>query len=278
MKYRKLPVTIEAHQWHKNGDHPEDGPANEEGKVVRFYRHPEFKGSLLCHECNNNLHFHGFIDTKEGGHRVCPGDWIITGVKGERYPCKPDIFALTYTESTEIDSAREYQSKVLRTENTDFKVIRDRALAPAVARELKFHLQQAIEVASRIDMLKKHIFYGKPLMESHVYLVSPEEHAQYQRAVIQSDINLGSLHGILGILSEAGELGYLLKRLLYECGTGIECPELCKELGDVTWFVAQCGAHNGLPLALIFTQNIEKLRRRYPEKFTEEQARNHDSH
>jgi hypothetical protein len=27
---------------------------------------------------------------------VCPGDWIITGVKGERYPVKPDIFAATY--------------------------------------------------------------------------------------------------------------------------------------------------------------------------------------
>lgn len=36
------------------------------------------------------------IDTLEQGHRVCPGDWIITGVKGDRYPCKPDIFAATY--------------------------------------------------------------------------------------------------------------------------------------------------------------------------------------
>lgn len=30
------------------------------------------------------------------GHEVTPGDWIITGVKGERYPCKPDIFTMTY--------------------------------------------------------------------------------------------------------------------------------------------------------------------------------------
>ena len=36
------------------------------------------------------------IDTLEGFHDVTPGDWIITGVKGERYPCKPDIFAVTY--------------------------------------------------------------------------------------------------------------------------------------------------------------------------------------
>lgn len=36
------------------------------------------------------------IETLEGHHEVTPGDWIITGVKGEHYPCKPDIFAATY--------------------------------------------------------------------------------------------------------------------------------------------------------------------------------------
>ncbi len=36
------------------------------------------------------------IQTLEGPHIVTPGDWIITGVKGEKYPCKPDIFDATY--------------------------------------------------------------------------------------------------------------------------------------------------------------------------------------
>ena len=36
------------------------------------------------------------IKTLEGVMRADPGDWIITGVKGERYPCKPDIFEATY--------------------------------------------------------------------------------------------------------------------------------------------------------------------------------------
>lgn len=36
------------------------------------------------------------IKTLEGPHIISDGDWIITGVKGERYPCKPDIFAATY--------------------------------------------------------------------------------------------------------------------------------------------------------------------------------------
>lgn len=41
------------------------------------------------------------IDTLEGTMTANPGDWVITGVKGERYPCKPDIFAATYELVTE---------------------------------------------------------------------------------------------------------------------------------------------------------------------------------
>lgn len=69
MKFRKKPVVIEATQWFKDGDHP----------AVYL--------DLGCIPT---------IDTLEGRHVVTPGDWIITGVKGEHYPCKPDIFAMTY--------------------------------------------------------------------------------------------------------------------------------------------------------------------------------------
>lgn len=37
-----------------------------------------------------------FIETLEGRMEVLPGDWVICGVRGEYYPCKPDIFAATY--------------------------------------------------------------------------------------------------------------------------------------------------------------------------------------
>lgn len=117
MKFVKKPVVIEATQWFRNGDHPADGTerfppkdspevsqgytaefAGEllEGKVVRYYRHPRIPGTDFCAYCRSMFHDHGWIDTLEGGHIVCPGDWIITGVKGETYPCKPDIFAMTY--------------------------------------------------------------------------------------------------------------------------------------------------------------------------------------
>lgn len=101
-RYRKRPVEIDAHQWHHNGDHPDDGPADREGKVVRYFRlpEPEYDGQTVHDLCGRIWHDHGWIDTLEGGHTVCPGDWIVTGVHGDRYPVKPDIFAATYEAAT----------------------------------------------------------------------------------------------------------------------------------------------------------------------------------
>lgn len=119
MKYRKKPVVIEASQWFKNGDHPLDYSKDHEGfkdgvegiyiwtaahrkahgwegDIVRYFRHPSIPGDQVCSKCGKTMHAHGWIDTLEDGHNVCPGDWIITGVQGEHYPCKPDIFAATY--------------------------------------------------------------------------------------------------------------------------------------------------------------------------------------
>lgn len=115
--YRKKPIVIEANQWHKNGDHPldysktheglengelrdfppEERKANNwEGDIVRYFRDPHTPGDLACKHCGRIMHVHGWIETLEGGHIVCPSDWIITGVKGEFYPCKDDIFYQTY--------------------------------------------------------------------------------------------------------------------------------------------------------------------------------------
>ena len=129
-KYRKTTL-IDATQWFKNGDHPDDHVGEPtvdivklcnmkpellergdritdvdippeayypriEGKVVRFYRHPDFLGETSCAACGHILHEHGWIETLEGGHTVCPGDWIATGIKGEYWPIKPDIFEATY--------------------------------------------------------------------------------------------------------------------------------------------------------------------------------------
>jgi len=113
-RYRKKPVVIEATRWWRNGDHPDDRVVQQgvrmEGAVVRYYRHPDVPGTAVHGDlpdtrrpqCKATMHDHGWIDTIEGGHTVCPGDWIITGVQGERYPCEPSIFEATY-EAVEVD-------------------------------------------------------------------------------------------------------------------------------------------------------------------------------
>ena len=73
MKFRKKPVVIEAIQW--NGDIE---------PMLDFYKGMECRDGEL------------YIRTLEGEMHVSLGDFIIKGVQGEFYPCKPDIFERTY--------------------------------------------------------------------------------------------------------------------------------------------------------------------------------------
>lgn len=83
-KFRKKPVVIEAHQWNPN-EAPTLWPDWLDAASVR--------GDVqLAGAHTDNIR----INTLEGQMICCPGDWIIRGVKGELYPCKPDIFAATY--------------------------------------------------------------------------------------------------------------------------------------------------------------------------------------
>lgn len=116
MKYRTKLAIVEATQWWENGDHPEDdvfrpfedtgGVPSEprEGAVVRYFRRPDVPADKVCQRCGNHMQIHGWIDTAQGGHVVCPGDFIIS-IQNERYPCKPDVFNTRYEpipESEEI--------------------------------------------------------------------------------------------------------------------------------------------------------------------------------
>ena len=89
-KYRKKPVVIEAEQfteqhlwdyWLKKQPLPEGC---------------NFRQGSFHTERREIFKYRVTISTLEGPLEVQIGDWIITGVKGERYPCKPDIFAATY--------------------------------------------------------------------------------------------------------------------------------------------------------------------------------------
>jgi hypothetical protein len=85
-RYRKRPVVIDAWRWNP-------GDLEAAGEVVGTlladgvdFRHPTGMGATTTLA----------LPTLEGEMVAQPGDWIIRGVQGEYYPCKPDIFQATY--------------------------------------------------------------------------------------------------------------------------------------------------------------------------------------
>lgn len=102
-KFRKKPVTIEAVQF--NGVDPDGNAAFALGTPDAADPMPDWLTKALKRdqdEAGAAWLEPGysppalFIYTLEGPHLARPGDWIIQGIKGELYPCKPDIFAATY--------------------------------------------------------------------------------------------------------------------------------------------------------------------------------------
>lgn len=75
-KYRKRPIEVEAEQFFSE-------------------QQPWPNGVIQC-ESDPDKAEDFVIDTLEGPLRVSEGDWIVTGIKSERYPIKPDIFDATY--------------------------------------------------------------------------------------------------------------------------------------------------------------------------------------
>jgi hypothetical protein len=91
VKYRKKPVVIDAVRW--TG---QEADLQAVFELVDFDKLPPDEAHVGA-----GIGFvpaHGTLDipTLEGVMTAQPGDWIIKGVKGEVYPCKPDIFEATY--------------------------------------------------------------------------------------------------------------------------------------------------------------------------------------
>lgn len=87
MRFRKKPVEVEARQWADGNGFQIIGWINSHGAAAELDRNAEPSQTTIS------------IKTLEGVMKARHGDWIIRGVHGEFYPCKPDIFAATYEEA-----------------------------------------------------------------------------------------------------------------------------------------------------------------------------------
>lgn len=132
-QYRKKPVVIEAIQW--NGAKFEDTPP--EWFRAAMYAEPGTPGFLM--RIGDKL----VIETLEGQVWAAPGDWIIRGVKGELYPCKPDIFAATYEAAAPVPaSTGRVKDHVLREVVNN---LRDIAVKFHAAGQLRERLSGALD-------------------------------------------------------------------------------------------------------------------------------------
>lgn len=86
MKFRKKPVEIEARHW--------DGTTAVANRLLAWIEQAGTEANLLRSIDDGSTKIN--IQTLEGVMSASPGDYIIRGVQGEFYPCKPDIFDATY--------------------------------------------------------------------------------------------------------------------------------------------------------------------------------------
>lgn len=99
MKYRKKPIVIDAMQW--TGSNATEVVEWAQGGWRAKTPFDSTLGGIwirqkVLRESPLECLWFLVIPTLEGDHEASPGDWIIRGVKGELYPCKPDIFEATY--------------------------------------------------------------------------------------------------------------------------------------------------------------------------------------
>lgn len=148
MKFRKRPVVIEAVQW--TGDNHDE--------ILQ-----------LAKGCDRSIAFSNdgstlLIFTLEGDHSASVGDWIIKGVQGELYPCKPDIFAATY------DAVPEEEDKPSQGRDIYFSIayVED----GVVSRAKKY-----MSMKTFVQLLMKHIAESIPDMLPDYWKGDKNEHA-----------------------------------------------------------------------------------------------------
>lgn len=166
------------------------------------------------------------------------------------------------------EQMQRWMDDAIRTEPMAYSVAKDRA--EAISGLILIRLSDAIRAAAAVDEIKRKIFYGKGLEGVVLNVSMPEQVSRLARS-------MRLIHVALGLITEAGEFAERVFDHVFE-GKPLDRVGLAEEAGDSSWYI-RIGADElkdlfpGEPaLAAIIQQNVDKLRARFPEKFTEERA------
>ena len=137
---------------------------------------------------------------------------------------------------------------------------------------LRDALNDAIESLKTLDVIKKALFYGRPIPPNY----EQADVAQYGAVQVhmlhnESQKGIDLLHGILGLATESGEMLEALAKSL-STGQPIDLVNLAEENGDVDWYQAMMARVMGTTFEMWQKTNIAKLRKRFPNGFAEYDA------
>jgi NTP pyrophosphatase (non-canonical NTP hydrolase) len=170
----------------------------------------------------------------------------------------------------------EYQKQASRTDVDDLVPAHERLKNPSVLAQLRAAIVMLLDASEALDVIKKHVFYGKPLMHDN-HQMSASYHLEFPTCAtnLNSATMIKLLHAAIGMATEAGEFMNPVAQAIMN-NRGIDIINLLEEVGDLAWYQALAANTVGENLDKILERNIEKLKRRYPQKFTEHDALNRD--
>lgn len=151
-----------------------------------------------------------------------------------------------------------YQQETVRTLSTSFhseKVEEYQAV---------YALTDFIRAAKRLDVVKKALFYGK----------GPDLTTDEVQFKLPAHIDEVLFHAVVGIATEAGEMVEIVMRAIN--AEQVDMDHLNEEGGDLLWYMSHLFRVGGTSFEREMQRNIDKLRARFPEKFSEELAINRD--
>lgn len=177
---------------------------------------------------------------------------------------------MTYAEQVQDTRGQKYLDDAQRTKP-------DRIHAAKVNfAQLIVVLQRAVNASNALDDTKKALFYGK---DTSIPNMSQDNAMTYDTALanISPDFNVSIdvIHGIVGLYTEAGELVEALLKCI-EKGKPLDLVNIKEEIGDCFWYQAVLARAAGFTFEQAQDTNIAKLRKRFPNKFTEHDANNRD--
>lgn len=113
-------------------------------------------------------------------------------------------------------------------------------------------------------------------MTPHEYQIAasrtaPDSQQKRKQEAFRNAVPIDLEHAIIGLVSEVGEIADALKRHVFY-GKELDIENLKEEAGDLFWYLAIYCNSLGLSMEEVMKANIDKLKHRYPEKFTERDA------